>query len=159
MDEPQYYRGTLDYPRPWGNEVIEFYYPAEVDWTCIGCGDCCGDVDKRERMIRLLPEDIERIEETGAEDFYEEWEDDGGRFIGLMCKKEDGKCVFYTGEKCGIYQHRALLCRTYPFWIERHDDFFLFGYDTECSGIGKGEPLEEEFFAKLLTLALQAMDY
>ena len=157
MDEPAYYRGTLDYPRPWGTEVVEFYYPAEVNWECNGCGDCCGDVDNRERMIRLLPEDIDRIEETSAEDFYEEW--DEGSFIGLMCKKEDGKCIFYTGENCGIYDNRALLCRMYPFWIERHDGFLLFGIDPDCSGTGKGKPLDEDFFTKLLLMALKAMKY
>ena len=157
MDEPAYYRGTLDYPRPWGSEVIEFYYPAEVNWVCNGCGDCCGDVDKRERMIRLLPEDIDRIEETGAEGFYEDC--DENNFVGLMCKKEDGKCVFYTSEGCSIYENRALLCRMYPFWIERQDDFFLFGFDSECSGNGEGDVLNEVFFSKLLLMALQAVGY
>ena len=157
MDEPIFYRGTLEYPHGNEFEVVEFYYPANVEWVCTGCGDCCGDVDKRERMIRLLPEDIKRIMETGAEDFYEEW--DEGRFTGLMCKKEDGKCVFYTGEKCSIYDNRALICKMYPFWLEIQNDFFLFGIDLDCLGTGKGEPLDEDFFAKFLMMALKAMEY
>ena len=155
MDEPAYYRGTLDYPRGEGYEVVEFYYPSGVEWACIGCGDCCGDVDQRERLIRLLPEDITCIMETGAEDFCEEW--DEGSFTGIMCKK-DGKCVFYKGQ-CSIYEHRALLCRMYPFWLEKQADFFIFGIDHECPGAGKGEYLDEDFFAQLLLMALKAMDY
>ena len=157
MDEPEYYRGTLDYPRGKDSEVVEFYYPAGVDWACTGCGDCCGDIDNRERMIRLLPEDIERIEKTGATDFYEELVE--GSFIGLICKKDDGKCVFYTGEHCSIYDNRALLCRMYPFWLEKQNDFFLFGIDQDCPGKGKGKFLNEDYFAKLLLMALRAMDY
>ena len=156
MEEPTYYRGTLDYQRGRTVEVIEFYYPADVSWTCINRGDCCGDLDNRTRMIRLLPEDIQRIEETGAEDFYEGW--DEGSFTGIMCKK-DGKCVFYSGDGCRIYENRALLCRMYPFWLEKQDGYFLFGIDTECQGAMKGEPLEEDFFAALLQMALEAMDY
>jgi len=107
-------------------------------------------------MIRLLSNDITRIEETGAEDFYEEW--DEGSFTGIMCKK-DGKCVFYSGDGCRIYENRALLCRMYPFWLEKQDDYFLFGIDNECRGAMKGELLDEEFFAELLKMALRAMDY
>lgn len=156
MDEPAYYRGTLEYLRGNKTEIIEFYYPAEAGWSCINCGDCCGDVDQRTRMILLLPEDIKRVEETSSEDFYEPW--DEGSFIGLMCKKY-GKCVFYKGDGCRIYDHRALLCRMYPFWLEKQDDFFLFGIDHECRGKDKGEPLDEEFYAKLLKMALNAMKY
>ena len=156
MDEPQYYRGTLDYPRDNSVEVVEFYYPADVQWSCINCGDCCGDVDQRTRMIQLLPEDITRIMETGATDFYEPW--DEGAFKGLMCK-QDGKCIFYKGDGCSIYNHHALLCRMYPFWLEKQDEYFLFGIDHECRGTGKGKTLDEDFYKKLLTMALKAMKY
>jgi Fe-S-cluster containining protein len=156
MDEPEYYRGTLEYPRGNNVEIVEFYYPADAQWSCINCGDCCGDVDQRTRMILLLPEDVERIEETGATDFYEPWGE--GSFTGLMCKR-DGKCVFYKGDGCRIYAHRALLCRMYPFWLEKQDDFFLFGIDHECQGADKGKTLDEDFYAELLLMALKAMDY
>ena len=107
-------------------------------------------------MILLLPEDILRIEETGANGFYEEW--DEGNFTGLMCK-EDGKCVFHTPKGCRIYDHRALLCRMYPFWLEKQGEFFVFGVDHECRGNGSGDSLDEEFYAGLLSMALNAMHY
>ena len=156
MDEPSYYRGTLDYPRDDGVEVVEFYYPADARWSCTDCGDCCGDVDDETRMILLLTEDIERIEETGATGFYEDW--DGGSFTGIMCKNE-GKCVFYTGEGCSIYDNRALLCRMYPFWLEKQEEYFMFGLDHECPGVNKGKTLGEGFFKRLLQMALETMDY
>ena len=156
MEEPKFYRGTLRARADANFEVIEFYYPSEVSWNCIECGNCCGDLDKRTRMILLLPDDIKRIMNAGSKGFYEEWKE--GSFTGLMCKK-DGKCVFYTETKCKIYEDRTLLCRMYPFWLEKHNDYFLIGIDHECPGSVKGETLEEEFFADLLRMALDAMDY
>ena len=135
---------------------MEFYYPADARWSCTDCGDCCGDVNDKTRMILLLPEDIERIEETGATGFYEDW--DGGSFTGIMCKNE-GKCIFYTGEGCSIYDNRALLCRMYPFWLEKQDAYFMFGIDHECPGANSGKTLGEGFFKRLLRMALEAMDY
>lgn len=155
MDEPTHLRGNLEYQRRDEVMEIEFYYPADVEWSCIDCGDCCGDMDNRTRMILLLPEDIERIEDAGETGFYEAW--DEGSFTGIMCKN-DGKCVFYNGKGCRIYDERALLCRMYPFWLEKQDEFFVFGIDHECQG-RSGEPLGEEFFAGLLEMALHAMDY
>ena len=156
MNEPSFRMGIIEYPRGDMVEVVEFFYPADASWKCTDCGDCCGDVDERTRMIRLLPEDIELIKETGAESFYDEW--DEGSFTGLMCK-ENGKCVFYSGKGCKIYDHRALLCRMYPFWLEKQEDFFVFGIDHECQGSGSGDELDEDFFADLLMMALRAMDY
>ncbi len=156
MAEPNFYMSILEYPRGDEVELVEFFYPADASWACIDCGDCCGDIDEHTRMIRLLPEDIDRIKKTGARAFFDEW--DEGNFTGLMCK-DYGKCVFYSGNGCKIYDHRALLCRMYPFWLEKEEDFFIFGIDHECSGSDKGKPLDEGFFADLLMMALKAMDY
>jgi Fe-S-cluster containining protein len=155
MKEPTFDKGTLNYLRDEKHEAIEFYYP-NVSWSCIECGNCCGDLDDRSRMILLLPEDINRIESSGFKGFYEGWNE--RNFTGLMCK-EDGKCVFYNRNRCSIYENRSLLCRMYPFWLEKHNEYFLFGIDNECPGSSEGEHLEEGFFADLLRKALDAMDY
>lgn len=139
-----------------GSEEIEFYYPSGVLWDCIRCGACCGDVNKRERMIRLLDKDMDLIEQVTDEDYYEEWNE--GTFSGLMLKN-DGKCVFFGNEGCRIYNNRTLLCRMYPFWLERQEGLFVFGVDTDCPGQGKGEALDEDFFRSLLKMALETMDY
>ena len=100
MDEPTHFRGTLTYHRANGDEIVEFYYPADAEWSCTDCGDCCGDLDGHTRMILLLPEDIQRIEKTGETDFYEAWNE--GSFTDIMCKK-DGKCVFWIIEIVYIF--------------------------------------------------------
>ena len=156
MDEPTHCLGYLTYERENGSDEVEFYYPSNVNWACIRCGACCGDVDNRERMIRLLYKDIQMIEECTDEVFYERCED--GSFEGLMLKDE-GKCVFLTDEGCRIYKNRALLCRMYPFWLEKQEDIFVFGVDTDCPGQGTGDVLDEDFFQCLLKMALEAMDY
>jgi Fe-S-cluster containining protein len=156
MDEPTHNLGFLTYDRDSGSEEVEFYYPVNVTYDCVRCGACCRDVDKRERMIRLLYKDIQRIEEVTDEEFYEEW--DEGSFEGLMLKNH-GKCVFLTGGGCRVYDERALLCRMYPFWLERQDDVFVFGVDPDCPGQGEGRLLDERFFRELLVMALDAMDY
>lgn len=156
MADPTHCLGYLTYEHQEGSEEVEFYYPANITWDCIRCGACCGDVEKRERMIRLLYKDIQRVEEATDEEFYERYED--GSFEGLMLK-EKGKCVFLNGDGCRIYDNRALLCRMYPFWLEKQDDIFVFGVDPDCPGRGDGKNLGEEFFRELLMNALDAMDY
>ena len=156
MDEPSLHLGYLTYQRDSGSEEVEFYYPSGVNWGCVRCGACCGDVDKRQRMIRLLDKDMDRIDEVTDEDYCMDW--DEGSFSGLMLKN-DGKCIFLGEDGCRIYDNRALLCRMYPFWLERQEGLFVFGVDADCPGQGKGELLGEDFFRELLKVALEAMDY
>jgi Fe-S-cluster containining protein len=156
MDEPTHSLGHLNYKRDGVEEEIEFFYPLNIQWGCIRCGACCGDVGDRVRMVMLLDKDLDRIEAAGEVDFFEEW--DEGNFSAIM-KKVDGKCVFLTEEECRIYEHRALLCRMYPFWLEKQEDVFVFGVEKDCPGNGQGDYLEENFFRALLKMALESMDY
>ncbi len=156
MDEPTHSLGHLNYTRDGVEEEIEFFYPLNIQWGCIRCGACCGDVGDRVRMVMLLDKDLDRIEAAGETDFFDEW--DEGSFSAIM-KKVDGKCVFLTGERCRIYEHRALLCRMYPFWLEKQEDVFVFGVDKDCPGNSQGDYLEDGFFRALLKMALESMDY
>jgi len=151
-----YHRGTLTYSNGTRVEAVTYYYPVDIKWSCMRCGNCCGDLPGRTRRILLLPEEIRRLEETGAKDFYVPWSE--GRFMALM-RKKGGKCVFYDDGGCSIYQYRPLICRTYPFWLEKQDDAFIFGVDPECPGVGSGVTLGEGFFADLLDMALKATSY
>lgn len=157
LDKPIYNKGIIYYQHDSVTKVVEFYYPTNIGWSCTQCGSCCGDVEQKTRMILLLPDDIKRIEEKEKKDFYDKW--DEGNFIGLMCKKKNGKCVFHSPKGCSIYESRALLCRMYPFWLEKKDQSFVFGFSHDCPGTSKEEILEEPFFAKLLHMALHAMSY
>lgn len=156
MDEPTHHIGYLSYTRDGVEEEIEFFYPSNIRWGCVRCGACCGDVGERIRMIMLLDRDLVRIEDAGETDFFDEW--DEGSFSAIM-KKVDGKCVFLTEDGCRIYDHRALLCRMYPFWLEKQGGMFVFGIDADCPGNGHGENLDEDFFRALMSMALGSMDY
>ena len=151
MEEPLY-RGTLTH---WGDQV-EFYYPAGVRWGCARCGRCCRDVEGHERRILLLNRDIERINAAGAEGFHEATGSEP--FTGVMMK-EAGVCIFLTPQGCAIYEDRALLCRMYPFWVERQGDAFIIHVDSGCLGVGDGPELDEGFYRGLLGHALAEMDH
>jgi Fe-S-cluster containining protein len=147
-----YLRGALTHM---GNRV-EFLYPGGVRWRCNRCGRCCRDAEGHERRVLLLDRDIERIEDSGAEGFYEATGE--SPFTGIMLKR-GGACVFLTPQGCGIYEDRALLCRTYPFWVERKGETFIIKTDEQCPGLGGGPELDEKFYCDLLTYALAEMDH
>ncbi len=132
-----------------------FSFPEEVLWACQRCSKCCGDTPERERHILLLPSETEQIREavkfplrkfcrkTGLEPFTFE-----------MKKNASGKCVFLNGEQCQVYPLRPLVCRFYPFWLEKNEDgSFSFKMTPECTGIGSGQALDEVFYMSLFKLA------
>jgi Fe-S-cluster containining protein len=149
--EGLYYRGTLNH----GGVKVEFLYPAGVRWSCAKCGRCCRDVEGHERRILLLGGDIRRLEEAGASGFHEATGSEP--FTGIMLKN-DGACVFHGPDGCKVYGQRALLCRMYPFWVERLDEAYVIRVDPECTGVGDGEELGEGFYRDLLGSALAEMD-
>lgn len=51
-------------------------------------------------------------------------------------KKKEGKCIFLKGTDCQIYPHRPLLCRFYPFWLEKLEEGYEFKVSKECPGVG-----------------------
>jgi len=133
-------------------KTIEFLYPANLGWDCTRCGACCRDAGGRERRILLLETDISRLEgQHGSEEFAEPIR---GRepFVAEM-RKIGGMCFFLSDDGCSAYDRRALLCRMYPFWVERSGDLFIIRADGACPGTS-GEPLGEAFFSGLLGRAV-----
>jgi Fe-S-cluster containining protein len=151
MDEPSHRRGTLIH----GDAETEFYYPAGTGWRCKRCGRCCMDVEGWDRRVLLLQKDVVRLETAGENGFHEPAEE--GRFTAVM-KKKEGRCVFLGEEGCRVYEARPLLCRMYPFYVERRGDLYIIGVDTECPGVGDGDALTEEYFSGLLGYALDQME-
>ncbi|OGD55903.1 hypothetical protein A3K78_03450 [Candidatus Bathyarchaeota archaeon RBG_13_52_12] len=131
----------------------EFYYPKGVRWGCKKCGACCRDASHRPRTVLLLPTDVKRLEEAGKKEFKVEVE---GKepFVAEM-RKVGGACIYLTREGCHVYQDRAMLCRMYPFWVEREGRSLEVRVDTRCSGLGHGGELKEEFYRDLLIHALE----
>lgn len=131
----------------------EFYYPKGLRWGCKRCGACCRDATHRPRRILLLPKDVERLEKSGEKDFRVETKGEEP-FVGEM-RKAGGACVYLTKEGCRVYPSRALLCRTYPFWIERDGGSFEIRFDARCMGINRGGELKEDFYKDLVIQALE----
>jgi Fe-S-cluster containining protein len=143
-----YARGRLTTP----SGEYEFYYP-KVRWGCKRCGACCRDASHRPRKVLLLPADVEKLEKTGTVGFKVEVKGEAP-FVAEM-RKAGGACIYLTKEGCRVYPHRAMLCRTYPFWIERDGRSFEIRFDARCIGFGHGGELKEDFFRDLVEQALE----
>jgi Fe-S-cluster containining protein len=156
VNNPPIYRGILNITKDENEEEIEYYYPSNLKWTCIFCGNCCKDIPGRRRSVKLLKKDIIRLEKIGKKDFY--INTNNFPFIGEM-KKIEGKCIFLNNYGCAVYSKRALLCRMYPFWVEKENDIFYIYVDASCPGINNGKTLDEKYYRNLLIFALAQMDY
>jgi Fe-S-cluster containining protein len=131
----------------------EFYYPKGVRWGCKKCGSCCRDASHRPRNVLLLPADVKKLEEAGEREFM--FEVKGKEPFVAEMRKVGGSCIYLIREGCRVYQARALLCRMYPFWVEREGRSLEVRVDTRCSGFGHGGELKEEFYHDLLINALE----
>ncbi|MFH0862153.1 MAG: YkgJ family cysteine cluster protein [Candidatus Altiarchaeota archaeon] len=75
-------------------------------FRCISCGNCC-----RFRVIPITADDVSRLESGGFSGFAD-------RYKGETCMKRiKGRCVFLTDDRCGVYDHRPKVCRSFPFFI------------------------------------------
>ncbi|MEM2144081.1 MAG: YkgJ family cysteine cluster protein [Candidatus Jordarchaeaceae archaeon] len=132
-------------------------FPKGIRFQCQKCSRCCAHTKVRSRRILLSDLDVSRIERNlglKSEDFSE-FILDSYPFRYLM-KMVDGKCIFLGEDKtCKIYKFRPIICRCFPFWIEKKGDLFEFKASSDCPGIGKGNVLGEEFFRRLLSQAVK----
>tara|TARA_A100001037_G_scaffold25215_2_gene20586 strand:- start:506 stop:1114 length:609 start_codon:yes stop_codon:yes gene_type:complete len=120
-----------------------------LNFRCTCCGNCC-----REPIVLITDEDIRRIRKhTGQEPseiaaFYPPSEIEWGldnpgwikinedwRIMGLV-RKEDGCQFLGEDDLCGIYDHRPVACRRYPFDVEfdEKEELSLLGINdsVEC---------------------------
>ena len=103
-----------------------------LNFRCTCCGQCC-----REPIVLLTDEDVRRImRHTGQPPekiatFYPpdeiEWDlsnrgwiklEEGDRIMGLIRSEETGCQYLQEDDRCGIYEHRPVTCRRYPFDVE-----------------------------------------
>jgi len=85
------------------------------------CNQCC-----RQTNMLLTTRDIERITNLGYDRtfFVEE------RHDWLQLRNAHGRCVFHTGDRCSVYDHRPEGCRLYPVVYDAdHHRAIL---DAEC---------------------------
>jgi len=136
---------------------LGFIYPIGVHFECQRCANCCRDTEKRIRRILLSEVDVRRIrEKTKLQTKNFAYLLKGETPFKLEMKKINGKCIFLKGNKCRIYLARPLICRCFPFWIEKTKESFIFKVSSDCPGIGKGKLLGKSLFIKLLKLSFEA---
>jgi Fe-S-cluster containining protein len=137
---------------------MEIEYPHGLRHRCLRCAACCRDTLRRERRILLTePEASAIASSTGlkVKEFSEQTE--GAEPYTRQMRKVRGTCVFVRDESCSIYQRRPLICRFFPFYLEKREgDRFVFGVSEECPGVGQGPKLDRRFFYNLFRQAMIA---
>jgi Fe-S-cluster containining protein len=112
----------------------------------------------------LLEHDVKRIEATGysIKDFLDpskKTEFNLTSVLGALKTREDGSCVFLKQNNntdyidCSIYKVRPVLCRIYPFMIERLDqNKMAIKFIPCCKGLNnpEGKILDDKFFSRKL---------
>ena len=120
-----------------------------LNFRCTCCGNCC-----REPIVLITDADIRRVQELTKQpaheiaDFYPtseiEWGlenpgwiklESGWHIMGLV-RKKDGCQYLGEDDLCGIYEHRPVTCRRYPFDVEfdENEELSLLGINdsVEC---------------------------
>jgi len=136
-------------------------YPDNLRWKCVRCATCCGDTEKHTRHVLILASEARAIAvETGTrtEEFAQRLENCEPYMFEI--RKKNDRCVFLDGVSCSIYSKRPLICRFYPFVMERSEsgtlEFKL--PEHECHGIGRGRKLTQDFYMRLLRIAVERLE-
>ena len=124
----------------------------ELGFSCLRCGECCRGEDN---SVLVFPREVRRICAATGLAWLEvagppeegEWGRDGSfHTLEWRLKKDGESCRFFQEGRCSIYRDRPLLCRTYPFYLDRGELMH-----SECRGLGgRIEPDEAEKIAKVL---------
>jgi Fe-S-cluster containining protein len=136
---------------------MRFDYPMSLRFECLKCGICCGDTHEKTRHVLMLKTEAEQITvvtKLPISEFAVKVEGTKPYVYEMVKTAEDGKCVFLKQNQCTIYRLRPLVCRFYPFELKSATTRKqTFTPTNECSGVGKGEVLSEEYFRSLFRLA------
>ena len=124
----------------------------ELGFSCLRCGECCRGEDN---SVLVFPREVRRICAATGLAWLEvagppeegEWGRDGSfHTLEWRLKKDGESCRFFQEGRCSIYRDRPLLCRTYPFYLDRGELMH-----SECRGLGERiDPGEAEKIAKVL---------
>jgi Fe-S-cluster containining protein len=113
-------------------------------YTCHRCLRCCAH-----KRIRVNPYEVYRLARNrglSTTAFIAEHTIEGGT---ELARREDGTCVFLSGEGCAVHADRPLVCRLYP--LGRHvvpgkrDRYFMVETHPESEGVFGGEGTVESF--------------
>jgi Fe-S-cluster containining protein len=111
----------------------------ETGFRCKRCGWCCCPdpefitdimgIQRPSNAISVFPGDVRNIVEATGLEWLDVVEPDiysGIRGVNIwaigwiLTRKADGSCTFFDVESksCTIYEHRPLICRCYPFFLD-----------------------------------------
>lgn len=131
---------------------MRFTYPESIRFKCQRCSICCGDTKDKVRRIFLLENEVEIVSKKTSKTIEDISEKIDGfePYTCVMRKTKDGICNFLYDNSCSIYEVRPLVCKFYPFQLQRSkNDRYHFTYTEECPGIGKGPLLKRSFYENL----------
>jgi Fe-S-cluster containining protein len=124
----------------------------KMGFSCLACGECCRGEDN---SVLVFPHEIRAIQKATGLSWQEaaeppvegEWDAEGYfHTLEWRLAKVGEACRFYQEGRCTIYPVRPMLCRTYPFYLERGKLMA-----SECRGLGgEIEALEAQRLAELL---------
>jgi hypothetical protein len=108
-----------------------------IGFRCRRCGDCCRG---EENSVAVFPFEIRAIADETGEGWLEvagppeegEWDCEGNfHTLEWRLRKTGRNCRYFSNKGCEIYEARPLLCKTYPFYLERGRLLW-----SECRGLG-----------------------
>lgn len=131
-------------------------------FKCKLCGERCCSLNPE-----ISVEDLERIRRVFP--YFKPYYSPEGKMI---LTDEKGFCPFLRNGLCTIHEYKPVLCRLYPFYpvekkvlenllslpkdvevVKNGSEEYVFLFDEECLGIGKGDPVD---FKGLLGIFLAA---
>ena len=127
----------------------------DMGFSCQGCGECCRGEDN---SVLVFPFEIRSIQKNAGLSWAEvaeppeegEWDREGYfHTLEWRLAKVGEACRFYQGGVCAIYPVRPMLCRSYPFYLDRGKLMA-----SGCRGLGgeieagEAERLAEQLIAR-----------
>lgn len=111
-------------------------------FECTRCGACCRRDDGH---LFLSAVDLRRLAEhltlSDEEFFLQYCEIVDVRLAQRvsLAADPDGRCVFLDGNRCAVYEHRPLQCRSFPFWASNLADTEAWNSVGQvCPGVNQG---------------------
>jgi Fe-S-cluster containining protein len=139
---------------------MNIVYPYNLRWKCVRCATCCGDTEKHTRHVLILASEARAIAaetDMRVEEFAQRLKFEPYKF---EIRKKNNRCVFLNGVSCSIYSKRPLVCRFYPFVMNRSESgTFEFKLpEHECQGIGRGRKLTQHYYLRLFRIAVERLE-
>ena len=112
-----------------------------VGFCCTRCGSCCRAESDEPVLVMVGPDEIRAI----ISRYGYSWEDIAAPYpetihgihgekytFGWVIRRACDHCEFLHADQCKIYAARPLICRTFPFMLDREDLVV-----SRCPGVGR----------------------